>query len=156
MPDSLCERFHKELLWCFREHHSRGVVMHLALLIGGEAVMSLGVKDVPHTGFKLAAHNYGNVMDVSHLGKNSDRHPIQGDSEMKMRGSQLLVSWHCVVVRGSEAIPLLPEPPPRDRHLVFGRADAIATRQVFSCLPRILTRFAKPDSLPSLEELKRF
>ena len=122
-PDSSCERFHEKLLWCFREHHSRGVVMHLALLIGGEAVMSLGVKDVRHTGFKLAAHNYGNVMDVSHLGKNSDRHPIQGDSEMKMRGSQLLVSWHCVVVRGSEAIPLLPEPPPRDRHLVFGRAE---------------------------------
>ena len=32
-PDSSCERFHEELLWCFREHHSPRVVMRLALLI---------------------------------------------------------------------------------------------------------------------------
>jgi hypothetical protein len=35
-------------------------------------MMFLGVKDVRHTGFKLAAHNYGNVRDVSHLSKNSE------------------------------------------------------------------------------------
>ena len=79
----MCERFHEELLWYFREHHSRGVVTRIALLIEGEAVMSLGVKDVRHTGFKLAAYNYGNVMDVSHLGKNSEGLQIQGDSEVK-------------------------------------------------------------------------
>jgi hypothetical protein len=58
--------------------------MRIALLIGGEAVMSLGVKDIRHTGFKLAAHNYGNVRNLSQLGKNRDRLPIQSDSEVKM------------------------------------------------------------------------
>ena len=35
-------------------------------------------------------------------------------------------------------------------------SNSIATRQVFSIPPRILTLFAKPASLPSLEELKCF
>ncbi len=35
------------LLWSFREHLPEGV-MHIALLIRGEAMISLGVKAVPH------------------------------------------------------------------------------------------------------------
>ena len=58
--------------------------MHIALPIEGEAVIALGAKSVHHAGFKLAAHNYGNVMDVSRLGKNSDGLPVQGDSEVRM------------------------------------------------------------------------
>ena len=45
-PDSSCERFHEELLWCFRESHFRGMVMCLALLIRGEAVIAFGPKSV--------------------------------------------------------------------------------------------------------------
>ena len=29
-PDSSCERFHEELLWCFREHRPRWVVMRIS------------------------------------------------------------------------------------------------------------------------------
>lgn len=63
-------------------------------------MMSLDVKAVRHTGFKLAAHDYGNVRDLSHLGKYRDGLQVYGDLEVKMRGSQLLVSGYCVVVRG--------------------------------------------------------
>lgn len=63
--------------------------------------MSLGVKDVRHTGFKLAAHNYGNVRDLSQLGKNRDRLPIQGSSEAKMRRESAVDFGCCVTVRRS-------------------------------------------------------
>ncbi len=46
--------------------------------------------------------DYGKVRDVSHLGKNRDRLPIQGDSEVKMRGNQLLASGCCVMMRRSQ------------------------------------------------------
>ena len=39
----------------------------------------------------LSVLDYGNVRDMSHLGKNRDRLPIQGDSEVKMRGNQRLI-----------------------------------------------------------------
>ena len=84
-PDSSCERFHEELLWCFREHRPRWVVMRIALLIEGEAMISLGAKSVRQARWMLSALDYGNVRDVSHLGKNRDGLQIQGDSEVKMR-----------------------------------------------------------------------
>ena len=59
--------------------------MHLALLIEGEAVIALGAKSVRQVCWMLSALDYGNVIDVSRLGKNSDRLQIQGDSEVKMR-----------------------------------------------------------------------
>jgi hypothetical protein len=77
------------------------MVMRLALLIGGEAMMSLDVKAVCHIGCTLAAHNYGNVMDVSHFGKHRDRLPIQGSSEAKMRRESAVDSGCCVTVRRS-------------------------------------------------------
>ena len=75
------------------------MVMGLALPIDGEAMISLGKKSVRHADWMLSALDYGNVRNVSHFGKHRDRLPIQGDSEVKMRDSQLLVSWSCVVVR---------------------------------------------------------
>jgi hypothetical protein len=60
------------------------MVMRLALLIGGEAMMSLDGKAVRHAGCTIAAHNYGNVRDLSQLGKNRDGLPIQSDSEVKI------------------------------------------------------------------------
>ena len=69
------------------------------LPINGEAMISLGAKAVRHAGWILSVLDYGNVRNVSHLSKNKDRLPIQSDSEVKMRGRQLLVSWSCVVVR---------------------------------------------------------
>ena len=45
-PDSSSERFHEELLWCFREHHSRGGDAY-ALLIEDEASIALGAQAVP-------------------------------------------------------------------------------------------------------------
>ena len=71
-PDSLCERFHEELLWCFCEHRPRWVVMRLALPIEGEAMISLGAKSVRQARWMLSALDYGKVMDVSRLGKNSE------------------------------------------------------------------------------------
>ena len=59
--------------------------MHIALLIEGEAMISLGTKSVRQVCWMLSAFGYGNVRDMSHLGKNSDRLQIQGDSEVKMR-----------------------------------------------------------------------
>ena len=73
--------------------------MRLALPIEGEAMISLGAKAVHQAHWMLSALDYGNVRNVSHLSKNKDRLPIQSDSEVKMRGSQLLVSGYCVVVR---------------------------------------------------------
>ena len=72
--------------------------MRLALPIDGEAMISLGAKSVHQAHWMLSALDYGNVRNVSHLGKHRDRLPIQGDSEVKMRGNQLLVSWTCLVV----------------------------------------------------------
>ena len=72
--------------------------MRLALPIEGEAMISLGAKAVRQAHWMLSALDYGNVRNVSHFGKNRDRLQIQGDSEVKMRDSQLLVSWSCVVV----------------------------------------------------------
>ena len=86
-PDSSCERFHEELLWCFREHRPQWVVMRIAQLIEGEAMISLGAKSVRQARWMLSALDYGKVMDVSRLGKNSDRLRIQGDLEVKMRGN---------------------------------------------------------------------
>ena len=65
-------------------HHPRGMVMYLALLIRGEAMISLGAKAVRHAGWMLSALDYGNVRDVSHLGKHRDGLPIQGDLEVRM------------------------------------------------------------------------
>ena len=59
--------------------------MRLALLINVKAMRALGAKAVRQAHWMLSALDYGNVMDVSHLGKNSDRLQIQGDSEVKMR-----------------------------------------------------------------------
>ena len=58
--------------------------MRIALLIEGEAMISLGAKSVRHADGMLSALDYGNVRDVSHLGKHRDGLPIQGDSEVKM------------------------------------------------------------------------
>ena len=82
-PDSSCERFHEELLWHFREHHSQWVVMRIALQI-------IGAKAIHQAHWMLSALDYGNVMNVSHLGKNRDEVSDLGDSEVRMRGSQLL------------------------------------------------------------------
>ena len=73
--------------------------MRLALLIEGEAMISLGAKSVRHADWMLSVLDYGNVMDVSRLGKNRDRLRIRGDLEVKMRGRQLLASGYCVMVR---------------------------------------------------------
>ena len=61
--------------------------MRIALLIEGEAMISLGAKSVRHADGMLSALDYGKVRDVSHLGKHRDRLQIQGDSEVKMRGN---------------------------------------------------------------------
>ena len=63
------------------------MVLRLALLIEGEAMISLGAKSVRHADWMLSVLDYGKVMDVSRLGKNSDRLQIQGDLEVKMRGN---------------------------------------------------------------------
>ena len=68
--------------------------MRIALLIEGEAMISLSTKSVRQTRWILSVLDYGKVRDVSHLGKNRDRLPIQGDSEVKMRGNQLLASGY--------------------------------------------------------------
>jgi hypothetical protein len=47
--------------------------MRIALPIEGETVISLGANAVRHTGWMLSALDYGNVRNVSHLGKNRDR-----------------------------------------------------------------------------------
>jgi hypothetical protein len=59
--------------------------MRIALLIEGEAMISLGAISVRHARWMLSVLDYGNVMAVSRLGKNSDRLQIQGDSAVKMR-----------------------------------------------------------------------
>ena len=61
--------------------------MRIAQLIEGEAMISLGAKSVRQARWMLSALDYGKVMDVSRLGKNSDRLRIQGDLEVKMRGN---------------------------------------------------------------------
>ena len=58
--------------------------MRLALPIEGEAMISLGAKSVRHADWMLSVLDYGNVRDVSHLGKHRDGLPIQGDSGVKM------------------------------------------------------------------------
>jgi hypothetical protein len=58
--------------------------MRIVLPIEGEAMISLGAKSVRHPDWMLPALDYGNVRDVSHLGKHRDGLPIQGDSEVKM------------------------------------------------------------------------
>jgi len=73
--------------------------MRLALLIEGEARISLGAKSVRQARWMLSVLDYGNVRDMSHLGKHKDRLPIQSDSEVKMRGRQLLASGYCVTMR---------------------------------------------------------
>ena len=73
--------------------------MGLALLIDGEAMIFLNAKAVRQAHWMLSALDYGNVRNVSHLGKNRDGLQIQGGSEVKMRGSQLLVYWYGVMVR---------------------------------------------------------
>ena len=73
--------------------------MRIALLIEGEAMISLGAKSVRQARWMLSALDYGKVRDVSHLGKHRDRLPIQGDSEVKMRGNQMLASGYCVTMR---------------------------------------------------------
>ena len=73
--------------------------MRIALLIEGEAMISLGAKSVRHADGMLSALDYGNVMDVSRLGKHRGRLQIQSDSEVKMRGNQLLASGYCVTMR---------------------------------------------------------
>ncbi len=66
------------------------------------ALQIIGAKAVRQARWILSVLDYGNVRDVSHLGKNRDRLPIQGDSEVKMRGNQLLVYGCCVMVRRSQ------------------------------------------------------
>ena len=61
--------------------------MRIALLIEGEAMISLGAKSVRHADWMLSVLDYGKVRDVSHLGKHRDRLRIQGDLEVKMRGN---------------------------------------------------------------------
>ena len=63
------------------------------------ALQIIGAKAVHQAHWMLSALDYGSVRNVSHLGKNRDRLQIQGDSEVKMRGSQLLVYWYGVMVR---------------------------------------------------------
>ena len=46
--------------------------MRLALPIEGEAMISLGAKSVRQARWMLSALDYGKVMDVSRLGKNSE------------------------------------------------------------------------------------
>jgi hypothetical protein len=60
------------------------MVLRLALLIEGEARISLGAKAVRHADWMLSVLDYGNVRDVSHLGKHRDRFRIQGDLEVRM------------------------------------------------------------------------
>ena len=48
------------------------MVLRLALLIEGEARISLGEKSVRQAGWILSVLDYGKVRDVSHLGKNRD------------------------------------------------------------------------------------
>jgi hypothetical protein len=84
----------------FPEHRPRWVVMRIALLIEGEAIITLGAKSVRHADWMLSVLDYGKVRDVSRLGKNSDGLPIQGDLEVRMRGGQRLISGYCVMVRG--------------------------------------------------------
>ena len=60
------------------------MVLRFALLIEGEARISLGAKAVRHADWMLSVLDYGNVRDVSHLGKNRDGLPIQGDLEVRM------------------------------------------------------------------------
>jgi hypothetical protein len=48
------------------------MVMGLALPIDGEAMISLGEKSIRHADWMLSALDYGNVMDMSRLGKNSE------------------------------------------------------------------------------------
>ena len=64
-----------------------------------EAMISLGAKSVRQARWMLSALDYGNVMDVSRLGKNRDGFRIQGDLEVKMMGNQLLASGYCVTMR---------------------------------------------------------
>jgi len=64
-----------------------------------EARISLGAKSIRQARWMLSVLDYGNVRDVSHLGKNRDRLPIQGDLEVKMMGNQLLASGYCVTMR---------------------------------------------------------
>jgi hypothetical protein len=58
--------------------------MRIALLIEGEAMISLGAKSVRQARWMLSALDYGKVRDVSHLGKHRDRFRIQGDLEVRM------------------------------------------------------------------------
>jgi hypothetical protein len=46
--------------------------MRIALLIEGEAMISLGAISVRHARWMLSVLDYGNVMAVSRLGKNSE------------------------------------------------------------------------------------
>lgn len=46
--------------------------MCIALPIEGEAVIALGPKNVRQARWMLSALDYGNVRNVSHLGKNSE------------------------------------------------------------------------------------
>ena len=55
--------------------------MCLALLIRGEAVIAFGPKNVRQARLMLSVLDYGNVRDMSHLGKYRDRLRIQGDLE---------------------------------------------------------------------------
>jgi hypothetical protein len=48
------------------------MVMGLALPIDGEAMISLGEKSIRHADWMLSVLDYGNVMDMSRLGKNSE------------------------------------------------------------------------------------
>ena len=62
-------------------------------------MISFGAKSVRHADWMLPALDYGNVRDVSHLGKHRDGLRIQGDLEVKMMGNQLLASGYCVTMR---------------------------------------------------------
>ena len=48
------------------------MVMRIALPIEGGARISLGAKSVRHADWMLSVLDYGNVRDMSHLGKNSE------------------------------------------------------------------------------------
>ena len=48
-------------------------------------MIALGAKSVRQTRWMLSVLDYGNVMDVSHFGKNREGLQIQGDLEVKMR-----------------------------------------------------------------------
>ena len=47
--------------------------MRITLLIGGETMISFGAEAVRHADLMLSALDYGNVRNVSQLGKNRDR-----------------------------------------------------------------------------------